>query len=189
MKTLRDLGFGKVSLDTHIRFEARAITDELLKSAERDLKIDGNFNIAVLNVIWCIFVDKRFDYDDAEIIRFSRGLTEGFRSGVGLSMDFFPLAARMFPRLFDLHQKAERYVKEKQESWRKIVAEHKATRTNSEDRDFIDVYLREMENDEELTENDLIQIIEDFFVAGSETTSTTLMWFVMYLALNPTVSA
>ena len=57
----------------------------------------------------------------------------------------------------------------------------------SEPRDFIDVYLTEMENNNFLSVDDLSRIMEDFLGAGAETSSTTLKWILLYLTLNPKV--
>merc|ERR1712192_73135 len=49
-------------------------------------------------------------------------------------------------------------------------------------------YLNEMENDEEkFTKKDLALILMDFLHAGTETSSTTLKWIVLYLTVYPEV--
>ena len=56
-------------------------------------------------------------------------------------------------------------------------------------RDFLDVYLKEIEEskDPDFNENALIATAMDLFSAGSETTATTLSWAVLYLILYPEV--
>jgi cytochrome P450 len=44
-----------------------------------------------------------------------------------------------------------------------------------------------MENNADLTNNDLIGICMDFFEAGGETVGSTLSWVMMYLARYPDV--
>ena len=53
--------------------------------------------------------------------------------------------------------------------------------------DFIDVYLAEQEKVEELNILDLTACVHDFFVAGTETSSTTLKWILLYLILHQDV--
>ena len=53
--------------------------------------------------------------------------------------------------------------------------------------DFIDVYLAEKEKVEELNILDLTACIQDFFTAGTETSSTTLKWILLYLTLHQDV--
>ena len=54
-------------------------------------------------------------------------------------------------------------------------------------RDFIDVYLTAMEEDEGLNKDDLAINLFDFLLAGTETSSTTLKWLVLYLTLHQEV--
>ena len=53
--------------------------------------------------------------------------------------------------------------------------------------DFIDVYLAELEKGNELNVLDLVACIQDFFMAGTETSSTTLKWILLYLTLHQDV--
>ena len=56
-------------------------------------------------------------------------------------------------------------------------------------RDFIDVYLTQMkvENIDSFNDEQLVLVCLDLFEAGSETTSTTLLWSVLYMAINPEI--
>ena len=53
--------------------------------------------------------------------------------------------------------------------------------------DFIDAYLAEQEKVAELNILDLTGCINDFFLAGTETSSTTLKWILLYLTLHQDV--
>ena len=65
-----------------------------------------------------------------------------------------------------------------------------------EPKDFMDIYLREIENEKKrcgsrynldvstFQTGQLVVLCMDLFKAGSETTSTTLSWGIMYMALN-----
>ena len=65
--------------------------------------------------------------------------------------------------------------------------EHEKTFDPAHMRDFIDVYLTEMKNNSSLNVEDLACIMADFLAAGTETSSTTLKWILLYLTLNPSV--
>ena len=66
-------------------------------------------------------------------------------------------------------------------------------------KDFIDVYLQEIVKEKQRkghmysrkTSNfhmeQLVSTCLDFFLAGSETTGTTLTWAIMHMALNPEI--
>ena len=69
-----------------------------------------------------------------------------------------------------------------------IIQEHKQTLDELNPRDFIDVYLTEMRlGNDLLTLEDLSCAMSDMFMAGTETTSTTLKWTVMFLILHQDV--
>ena len=69
------------------------------------------------------------------------------------------------------------------------MEEHRATLDRENPRDFIDVYLTAMEEDEGLTMDDLAISLYDFLLAGTETSSTTLKWLVLYLTIHQEVQA
>ena len=75
------------------------------------------------------------------------------------------------------------------------VREHKETLDHNAPRDFIDTVLVEIENTtdpessfyREAGLTNLINTLMDLFIAGAETTSTTLTWAVLYMAREPDV--
>ena len=69
------------------------------------------------------------------------------------------------------------------------MEEHRATLDRENPRDFTDVYLTAMEEDEGLTMDDLAISLYDFLLAGTETSSTTLKWLVLYLTIHQEVQA
>ena len=69
------------------------------------------------------------------------------------------------------------------------IEKHSATLDRENPRDFIDVYLAAMEEDEGLNKDDLAISLYDFLLAGTETSSTTLKWLVLYLTLHQEVQA
>ena len=69
------------------------------------------------------------------------------------------------------------------------VEEHQAQLELDNQKDFIDVYLAEIAKDksQEFNVFELVGCIFDFFMAGTETSSTTLKWVVLYLTLHQDV--
>nr|XP_006113282.3 cytochrome P450 2J2-like isoform X1 [Pelodiscus sinensis] len=73
---------------------------------------------------------------------------------------------------------------------REIIAKHKEEWNPSETRDFIDSYLKEMakvDADPSFHEENLLFSTLDLFFAGTETTSTTIRWALLYMATNPEI--
>ncbi|PRQ39018.1 putative oxidoreductase [Rosa chinensis] len=74
----------------------------------------------------------------------------------------------------------------------KLIEEHKAIKRECElkTRDFVDILLKYGKNDAlnlDLTQDNLKAIIQDMFIGGSDTTSTTLEWLMAELVRNPNV--
>ena len=65
---------------------------------------------------------------------------------------------------------------------REMIREHLDTYDPEEaPRDFIDVYIKQMEADpKQFNQEELSVVIIDLFIAGSETTATTLYWLIRY---------
>eukprot|EP00091_Calanus_sinicus_P011670 TRINITY_DN26333_c0_g1_i1.p1 TRINITY_DN26333_c0_g1~~TRINITY_DN26333_c0_g1_i1.p1 ORF type:complete len:147 (-),score=23.78 TRINITY_DN26333_c0_g1_i1:435-875(-) len=78
---------------------------------------------------------------------------------------------------------------------RKAIENHKQTFDINDPRDFIDKYLTEIENTKDPNSSffdktgieNLASTLTDLFIAGSETTSTTLTWAFLYMVRNPEV--
>merc|ERR1712198_833891 len=70
----------------------------------------------------------------------------------------------------------------------KIVEEHMRTLDPEQPRDFIDMYLLQMRSDgSRYNKGNLNTVLIDFFSAGTETSSTTLKWALLFLTLNQAV--
>ena len=59
LKELKDLGFGRKSLDSVMIYEADEVIDKMLEKKVNEMDI--TFNIAVINVLFEIVGSKRFD--------------------------------------------------------------------------------------------------------------------------------
>ena len=93
---------------------------------------------------------------------------------------------QLFPELSGYKRRLE-IIKEQKEFFTSEIARHRQSLEESEPRDFIDVYLTEMKNNKSLTVDDLACIMGDIFIAGTETSSTTLKWILLYLTNQPEV--
>ncbi|XP_061433365.1 LOW QUALITY PROTEIN: cytochrome P450 2D6-like, partial [Lethenteron reissneri] len=74
-----------------------------------------------------------------------------------------------------------------------IISKHYTTRNTQNPRDLIDTYLTQFENDKDnpnssFSEENLMLIL-DLFVAGTETTFTTLRWGLLFMMIYPDIQA
>lgn len=105
VKTMKTLGFGKLSMVKHIEFEAR----ELIKSLEsrcaagEDIAVqnDGNniFDISVMNVMWMILRGERYELDDQRIIQLMEAIHKSFQivDMSGGVLNHFPFVRHFLP--------------------------------------------------------------------------------------------
>merc|ERR1711923_315859 len=70
-----------------------------------------------------------------------------------------------------------------------VINDHKLDIDYQNPRDFIDVYLAHMRENADSSFNDeqLVVVCLDLIEAGTDTTSTTLLWSVLYMALYPKI--
>ncbi|XP_069823407.1 cytochrome P450 2D17-like [Dendropsophus ebraccatus] len=192
LTTLRNFGMGKKSLEERVTEEA-----QWLRSVFRSQK--GHFNPqlhihnAVSNVICSIAFGDRFDYDDAKF----QHLISLFDVALKSKHGFLYQVLNEIPILLNipwLVNRALRLEHEVIKFLREMVLEHKKNWNPNDIRDFIDAYLAEMEKVKEdsgssFTEGNLLMTTYDLFVGGTETTSTTLRWALLYMILYPDVQS
>merc|ERR1719483_650733 len=78
--------------------------------------------------------------------------------------------------------------KELQDFFLECIEEHESTLDEKEPRDLIDNYLITINQGKNgFHKKQLAIIAMDLFAAGSETTSTTLRWAILYMVLSPEV--
>ena len=133
--------------------------------------------------MWQIVASKKFDPDDPETKRIMMLLNSQAEGRYSKSM-FFPTLFRLLPM-----REVDRKLQQLKSAMQKLIKEHRQDIDYDNPRDFIDVYLTQMkvENIDSFNDEQLVLVCLDLFEAGSETTSTTLLWSVLYMAINPEI--
>ncbi|XP_035667220.1 cytochrome P450 2J6-like [Branchiostoma floridae] len=193
LKSLRDFGFGKRSLEGKILEEAERLKEEILQTANTPFNVRPLLQNAVGNVICSIVFGARFDYNDPKFNYLMERINQNFgEQDLAGVTNFFPWL-RHIPAVRKAVDKVLKNAEEVKDTLHELMIEHKNTFDPSNIRDFIDSYLLEMNRQDEegpqegFDENQLSHAISDLFVAGSETTSTTLRWALLYMVLYPEV--
>lgn len=197
LSTLKDFGFGKASMEILINEEVVQFMEYIDEQSQSGpIAVANMFNIAVLNILWQIVAGQRFDYNDKALNELVTMMNEAI-----LSAGIKPSLALIFPFLRTIYPDIDPVVMNKQIMLKvknflaDLVEEHKSTFDQSNIRDLIDSYLLETlktENEESSFHETngteiLLQTLIDLFFAGSETTSSTLTWGILYLIRNPDV--
>lgn len=193
LRQLRDLGMGKSKLVDAVQLRAMWLAENFSKTAGKGTTpIALPLKVAITNVIWQLVGGKQFEVDDPKMIEFD-AITKDFLDAETMYaiQDFLPWLRHLMPdSLFKwltkdhvMNSTINRFL----EFFYEEIDEHSATLIPGEPRDLIDGYLMEMENkkndpDTTFNRKDLAFLVLDLFLAGSETTSSTLTWMLYYLS-------
>ena len=187
LKTLKDFGFGRKSIEGSIHFEVDEMLENFFTSG-KDILLGSEFNIPIINILWQMVANKRLTGANVKERRLIESVTTIFRTGVGANFSFalYQLLPEFVRKRTRMGQRGDSFKYIQDHLLEEI--RHRQHKHNPENpQDFINVYLTEQEDKEELNVLDLTGCIHDFFVAGTETSSTTLKWILIYLTLHQDV--
>ncbi|RXN32736.1 cytochrome P450 2F2-like protein [Labeo rohita] len=184
LTTLRNFGLGKKSMEQRILEEVKYICSHLEESAGKSIDPQHLYHQAASNIIASIIFGSRFNYQDEYFQTLITNIEKLTKIAIGPWAMLYEIAPalRIFPLPFC---KAFQYFAGIKNHILKVVDEHKKSRVTGEPRDLIDCYLEEMEKraDQRTTFDDsqMVTLLFDLFLAGTETTSNTLRTLTLYL--------
>ena len=203
LKHLRNFGLGKKSMDTLIVDEIKELSEKWKHDGESSdkLKIDWTtFNMSILNALWGIVSSRRFDLSNQEEIEKFEVMNALFNSFGGFKLRMLisftlPESLRRFDTNFQKLLNQQHYL---YDWFAQEYEDHLKTYDENNLRDYIDSYIHERqragrENDQlssfygEKGHWSFVNTMLDLFIAGAETTSSTLQWAVAYLVHYPEI--
>ncbi|XP_061185633.1 cytochrome P450 2E1-like [Saccostrea echinata] len=188
LTTMRKFGFGRRCLESQIMDEVDCLMDELEKYGQEAFDIQRMLNTSVSNVICSLLFGKRFNYEDEKFKRLIYILNELFSTANASSIGF------LFPWVRHFQIGSTRTIMGNISAMTafvtEMVEEHRLNFDENNINDYIDAYLLEQsqrgnEINTTFTDEQLVVSVRDFFGAGTETTSTTLRWVLLYLIHYP----
>ncbi|GMS83186.1 hypothetical protein PENTCL1PPCAC_5361, partial [Pristionchus entomophagus] len=188
---MRDFGMGKNVMEAQVK----SSMDECMKhldSIEDKSAVDFRWPLQILvaNVINEVLFGYHYSFNDCQrLMSYSEKLAalfESFRKNplVFLIMQF-PSLGR-FPVIgWSGKGQYRKVIESLLEHVREDIRRCEKTFTDNDEPDcFVHAYMQRMEKNEYLTEDQMVNVCSDFFLAGMETTSTTLRWAVLHMANN-----
>ena len=153
--------------------------------------ITKEIRLAITNVICALVFGSRYEPDDPEFLKFTE-ITNAILSmlAAGNIVDVFPWL-RFLP-LKSIQQLREN-CKERDRLVGRIYQEHVEANRIAAPKDLTDALLKARKEAEEedssvkgsLTDDKLISTMGEVFIAGMETTASSLCWALLYLIYNP----
>ncbi|XP_039590490.1 cytochrome P450 2J2-like [Polypterus senegalus] len=186
MSTFRNFGVGKKTLESTIQEESRCLLEAIME--KKGLPFDPHLllNNAVANIISSVIFGRRFEYSDT---RFQKLLDEIFEalyldgSVWGQLYNAFPTVMKRLP---GRHNDIFRNYKKVVAFLRQQIQTHRDNWEPSEPRDYMDSYFAEIikrqdDPEAQFDDENLCYCTLDLIIAGTETSSTTLRWALLYM--------
>ncbi|XP_053362029.1 cytochrome P450 2F2-like [Clarias gariepinus] len=189
LMTLRNFGLGKQSMENRILGEIEHLITKLEKHAGSSISPQTLFHDAASNIIYLVLFGTRYEYGDETLKAYVRLFTENTKLAQGpwaMIYDALPVV-RSWPLPF---KKGFHNYSRLETLTANMINKHKTTRVPGKPRDFVDCYLDELEksdNESTLSEENLVSYIIDLHVAGTDTTSNTLLTAILYLMVHPDI--
>lgn len=195
LRHLREFGFGRGTMAQMVEDESedlvRTFMDKIKPGTSTIMNMKDVFGVSVLNTLWTMMANNRYNPDDKEMKTLQGLLTELFThiDMVGTSFSHFPFLRFIAPEYSGYNLFLNTHIKI-WEFLREELDRHTSTFKLDSPRDLMDVYIQMLQSDDRkpsFSESQLMAICMDLFMAGSETTSKTLGFCFLYLLLYPDV--
>eukprot|EP00058_Branchiostoma_floridae_P010007 XP_002595495.1 hypothetical protein BRAFLDRAFT_57483 [Branchiostoma floridae] len=188
LTTLRSFGFGKRSLEVQISEETSALLEQIQNIGDKPFNITRPLQKATTNIISSMVFAHRFEYDNPQFLQFMQDFDDiagtNFLAMPENILPFLQYVLDSGSKVIKISQRLINFAQAK-------IKEHQQTFDPNDIRDFIDSYLLEMQaqdqSDTTFTEEQLVMTVLDLFVAGTETTTTTLRWASLLMLVYPDI--
>ena len=218
MKCLKTLGFSKQKMDMINQEEAKNVIDKLIadsmnsSSIKQNVVVENQFSIPVVNVLLQMMISKRLNPQDRECKlllnavnkeKTVHSIRKNSLSPANAIATYVMAYIRYIWHIYgDISTEAEKVIIDVRDSFRSEIMNRMAQNNDwNEPRDFLDIYIRKMEKEKQrlgfnysintstFHVEQLIGIFFDLFMAGLDTTVTTLRWSLFYMSIYPEVQA
>ncbi|XP_062621581.1 cytochrome P450 2C28-like [Saccostrea cucullata] len=186
LNALREFGFGKRSLESRIIEEIEVFVEEITSKKGEPFNIHYLINVCVSNIMCSIVFGHRYDHSDKNFLSLLDKINHNLSNeNLVFIATIFPFV-RYIPGDTCRIKRVLSNVVDVENHLRQIVKDHEKEFDENNPRDFIDIYMKKMKSEKinpntTFDEEQLLKILGELFVAGTETTSTALRWFSLFM--------
>ncbi|XP_066047438.1 cytochrome P450 2C19-like [Chamaea fasciata] len=192
LTTLRNFGMGKRSIEERIQEESDYLLEEINKTKGASFDPTFMLSCAVSNVICSIVFGKRYDYKDKKFLTLMNNMNNIFE----MMNSHWGQLYQMFSNILYYLPGPHNNIFAEIDALKAFVAEevklHQASLDPNSPQDFIDCFLNKMQEEKDRPNSsfymkNLITSTFDLFIAGTETTSTTVRYGLLLLLKYPKI--
>ncbi|XP_005872504.1 PREDICTED: cytochrome P450 2U1 [Myotis brandtii] len=191
--TLRHFGLGKLSLEPKIIEEFKYVKEEMQKHGGDPFDPFPIVHNAISNIICLMCFGRRFDYTNSEFKKMLTFISRGLEVCLNSQLQLVNICPWLYYLPFGPFKEFRVIENDVLNFLKRIIKEHRESLDVENPRDFIDMYLLHVDEEKKNNSNSsfnedyLLYIISDLFVAGTDTTSNSLLWCLLYMSLNPDI--
>ncbi|KAK2846641.1 hypothetical protein Q5P01_009640 [Channa striata] len=190
LTTLRDFGMGRKGMEEWIQEESKHLADRLNRTKATVFEPTHILSCCVSNVICCLVFGQRFSYEDDHFLRLLQTISDALKFGSspwGQLYNIFPQLMNWLP---GQHHNIFARIDQLREFIMKKIQEHEDTLDPNSPRDYIDCFLvrHQQEKHVPTTEfhfDNLVSTVFSLYLAGTETTSSTIRFALSVLIKYP----
>ncbi|KAK0177604.1 hypothetical protein PV328_001641 [Microctonus aethiopoides] len=191
VRSLKNLGFGGEEMSDRIKDELEIILEKLRSQNAQVIQMKPIIAPAVINVIWGLATGKRIVEESR--LRYFLNLMERRAKAFDIAggiLSIFPWIRHIAPESSG-YKLLTTINKEFKEFLMETINEHKKNYVKGKEIDLIDMFLAEMYYGKGpaagFTEDQLLMILIDLFIAGLQTTAVTLDFLFLYMTVHQDV--
>ncbi|XP_006096650.1 cytochrome P450 2U1 [Myotis lucifugus] len=191
--TLRHFGLGKLSLEPKIIEEFKYVKEEMQKHGGDPFDPFPIVHNAISNIICLMCFGRRFDYTNSEFRKMLNFISRGLEVCLNSQLQLVNICPWLYYLPFGPFKEFRVIENDVLNFLKRIIKEHRESLDVENPRDYIDMYLLHVDEEKKNNSNSsfnedyLLYIISDLFVAGTDTTSNSLLWCLLYMSLNPDI--
>uniref|UniRef100_T1DCG2 Cytochrome P450 2J5-like protein n=1 Tax=Crotalus horridus TaxID=35024 RepID=T1DCG2_CROHD len=187
--TMRRLGLGKSGMESQIQEEAQQLVEFFADKKGQPFDPSLPIMKSVCNVICAQAFGHRFSVEDKDFVKLMEASFNVLKIGSTIYYALYEVFPRIMKHLPGPHQTISPSAEMILSFIKKEIKQHKEHPSLHEPQDLTDFYLLQMEKSKDdpnstYDEDNLTHCVFDLLIAGTDTTSASLLWALLLMATH-----